>query len=233
MTPPVFAHGHLRLYLLSLLAERSMHGYELIQALSDRFGGTYVPSAGTIYPRLAKLEDDGLVTKESEGRKTVYSITADGRAELAARESELGGIEDELSDSVRRLANEVRSSVNEAMKTLRADLAAAARDARIDLPREKVGGQASRPHAAGAPDRATPPAGERSSESSTTPGDDSRARARIALRDAEAAMNDFRQELRSDLRAQVANGRLDPQVVRLLTDGLTALQRQVTAALLA
>ena len=53
MTPPVFAHGHLRLYLLSLLAERPMHGYELIQALSDRFGGTYVPSAGTIYPRLA------------------------------------------------------------------------------------------------------------------------------------------------------------------------------------
>lgn len=40
MSPAVFAHGHLRLYLLSLLAERSMHGYELIQALSDRFGGT-------------------------------------------------------------------------------------------------------------------------------------------------------------------------------------------------
>ena len=57
MTPPVFAHGHLRLYILSLLSESEtgMHGYELIQALGDRFGGTYVPSAGTIYPRLAKL----------------------------------------------------------------------------------------------------------------------------------------------------------------------------------
>ena len=41
MTPPVFAHGHLRLYLLSLLQERPMHGYELIQALEERFGGTY------------------------------------------------------------------------------------------------------------------------------------------------------------------------------------------------
>ena len=59
MTPPVFAHGHLRLYLLSLLDEQPMHGYDLMQALSERFGGTYVPSAGTIYPRLAKLEDEG------------------------------------------------------------------------------------------------------------------------------------------------------------------------------
>ena len=91
MTPPVFAHGHLRLYLLSLLAESDhpMHGYELIQALGDRFGGTYVPSAGTIYPRLAKLEDEGMVTKVADGRKTVYEITDAGRAELAARESEL------------------------------------------------------------------------------------------------------------------------------------------------
>ena len=85
MSPAVFAHGHLRLYLLSLLAERSMHGYELIQALSDRFGGTYVPSAGTIYPRLAKLEEEGFVTKEADGRKTVYAITDAGCAELEQR----------------------------------------------------------------------------------------------------------------------------------------------------
>ena len=84
MNPPVFAHGHLRLYLLSLLAVQPMHGYDLIQALSDRFGGTYVPSAGTIYPRLAKLEEDGLVTKQADGRKTVYAIT-DGRTRRARR----------------------------------------------------------------------------------------------------------------------------------------------------
>ena len=82
MSPAVFAHGHLRLYLLSLLAERSMHGYELIQALSDRFGGTYVPSAGTIYPRLAKLEEEGLVTKEADGRNLV---TVDATCPLVKR----------------------------------------------------------------------------------------------------------------------------------------------------
>lgn len=211
MTPPVFAHGHLRLYLLSLLAERPMHGYELIQALSDRFGGTYVPSAGTIYPRLGKLEEDGLVTKESDGRKTVYAITEAGRSELAERGSELDGIEDELSDSVRRLANEVRHSVNDAMKTLRADLAAAARDARTEA------------RDAGRTERA---------ESRRTEGsDDPRVQARMALRDAEAAINDFRQQVRSDLRAQLVQGSLDTEIVGLITSGLSALRREITSAL--
>jgi DNA-binding PadR family transcriptional regulator len=118
---PVFAHGNLRLYLLSLLAEQPRHGYELIQALSDRFGGTYSPSAGTIYPRLAKLEEEGLVTKAADGRKTVYEITDAGRAELAGRESDLNAIENDMTDSVRRLADEVRAGVNDAMKSLRAD----------------------------------------------------------------------------------------------------------------
>ncbi|HEY4152442.1 MAG TPA: PadR family transcriptional regulator [Pseudolysinimonas sp.] len=211
MTPPVFAHGHLRLYLLSLLAERPMHGYELIQALSDRFGGTYVPSAGTIYPRLGKLEEDGLVTKESDGRKTVYAITDAGRDELAERGSELDGIEDELSDSVRRLANEVRHSVNDAMKTLRADLAAAARDARTEA---RDAGRT-----------------ERADSRRTEHGDDPRVQARMGLRDAEAAINDFRQQLRSDLRSQVAQGRLDPAIVTLITTRLTELRREITTAI--
>ena len=211
MTPPVFAHGHLRLYVLSLLAERPMHGYELIQALSDRFGGTYVPSAGTIYPRLGKLEEDGLVTKESDGRKTVYAITDSGRGELAERGSELDGIEDELSDSVRRLADQVRHSVNDAMKTLRADLAAAARDARAEA---RDAGRT-----------------ERADARRTEGSDDPRVQARMALRDAEAAINDFRQQLRSDLRAQVAQGRLDAEIVTLISTRLTELRREITVAL--
>ena len=128
----IFGHGDLRLYLLSLLAEHPRHGYELIQALSDRFGGTYSPSAGTIYPRLAKLEDEGLVTKTTDGRKTVYSITDAGRAELDARQDDLDSIENNVTDSVRQLADSLRAGVNEAMRSLRADLAAAARSSRPD-----------------------------------------------------------------------------------------------------
>jgi len=124
--PPVFSHGDLRLYLLSLLAERPLHGYGIIQALSERTGGTYTPSAGTIYPRLAKLEDEGLVTKTQEGRTTIYEITDAGRAEVAQRADEIDGIQSGLSDSVRIIAESVRSNVREAMKSMRADFAAAA-----------------------------------------------------------------------------------------------------------
>jgi DNA-binding PadR family transcriptional regulator len=140
---PVFAHGHLRLYLLVLLADHPMHGYEVIQALGDRFGGTYVPSAGTVYPRLAKLEEEGLVSKSADGRKTVYAITDAGRAELDARADEIAEVENGVNDSVKSLANGVRASVGEAMRSLRADLAASAQaprgrtaDEPVDVPSE-------------------------------------------------------------------------------------------------
>ena len=86
---PVFAHGRLRLYLLKLLDESPRHGYDVIRELEDRFMGLYSPSAGTVYPRLARLEAEGLVTHDvQEGRK-VYRITDTGRAELAVR---VGGV---------------------------------------------------------------------------------------------------------------------------------------------
>ena len=131
---PVFSHGDLRLYLLNLLDEGPRHGYDIMQALSDRTGGTYTPSAGTVYPRLAKLEEEGLVTKTVDGRKTVYEITDAGRAEVAARAGDLEGIEASLTDSVRLIADEVRGSVREAMRSLRADLAAASREERASAP---------------------------------------------------------------------------------------------------
>lgn len=131
---PVFAHGHLRLYLLVLLADHPMHGYEVIQALGDRFGGTYVPSTGTVYPRLSKLEEEGLVSKSADGRKTVYAITDAGRAELDARADEIAAVENGVNDSVKSLADGVRASVGEAMRSLRADLAANAQHADTEPP---------------------------------------------------------------------------------------------------
>lgn len=130
---PVFGHGRLRLYLLKLLDEEPRHGYDIIRALEDRFLGTYAPSAGTIYPRLARLEEEGLVTHtESEGRK-VYAITDAGREELRARSGELEDLESEIREvvgSVRELAAEIRSEVRGSVRDLRAELRAAARDVR-------------------------------------------------------------------------------------------------------
>jgi DNA-binding PadR family transcriptional regulator len=128
--PPVFAHGALRLYLLALLESGPKHGYELIKALKDRFGGTYSPSAGTIYPRLGKLEQDGLVATESAGRRTNYHITPSGLAELNRRREELAGVETDISASVRRLADSLRQEIRSNMRGLRADMAATAEAAR-------------------------------------------------------------------------------------------------------
>ena len=128
--PPVFAHGALRLYLLALLESGPKHGYELIKALKDRFGGTYSPSAGTIYPRLGKLEQDGLVATESAGRRTNYHITPSGLAELNRRREELAGVETDISASVRRLADSLRQDIRSNMRGLRADMAATAEAAR-------------------------------------------------------------------------------------------------------
>lgn len=177
---PVFSHGDLRLYLLSLLDESPRHGYDLMQALSDRTGGTYTPSAGTIYPRLAKLEEEGLVTKTVDGRKTVYEITDAGRAEVATRAGDLAGIEAGLADSVRLIADEVRGSVREAMKSLRADLASAA--------------------------RADQEAAQRRSESAAATEDASRSESREQVRRAESLVAEFRANVRADLRTHVAHG---------------------------
>lgn len=198
---PVFAHGSLRLYLLSLLEESPKHGYELIQALTDRSGGTYSPSAGTIYPRLAKLEEEGLVTKTSDGRKTVYEITEAGRAELAARAGELDGIEDQLTDSVRRIADEVRSGVTAAMKSLRADLASAAREAK----------QSAKPG----------PSWTSTAEESA----DQKVQGRLALHETDVSINEFRQAVRAELREHVARGgALDDDTVSALRADLVAVR---------
>ena len=132
--PPVFAHGQLRLYLLALLEQRPMHGYEVITALSDRFGGTYRPSAGTIYPRLAQLEEDGLVRRTDVDRRSTYELTDAGRQELEARRGELAALEQGIAETVRDRAARVRDDVRGTMSGLRAELAAAAQEARAAAP---------------------------------------------------------------------------------------------------
>ncbi|MFI9026890.1 helix-turn-helix transcriptional regulator [Streptomyces sp. NPDC053560] len=125
--PPVFAHGRLRLYLLKLLDEAPRHGYEIIRLLEERFQGLYAPSAGTVYPRLAKLSDEGLVTHATEGGRKVYSITEAGRAELAARGGELAELELEIRESVAALASDIREDVSGSARDLRREMREAAR----------------------------------------------------------------------------------------------------------
>jgi DNA-binding PadR family transcriptional regulator len=127
---PVFGHGRLRLYLLKLLDEEPRHGYDVIRLLEDRFLGLYAPSAGTVYPRLARLEAEGLVTHEEAGGRKTYRLTDAGRAELAAHTDELAALERELTESVREMAAEVRADVRGSVRSLREELKTAARGVR-------------------------------------------------------------------------------------------------------
>ena len=77
-----FGFGEVRLAILSLLQESPKHGYQLIKELTDRSGGLYRASAGTVYPTLQQLEDEGLVQSENQEGRKVYRLTPDGVQEL-------------------------------------------------------------------------------------------------------------------------------------------------------
>jgi|SRR5262245_23440556 len=129
----VFSHGRLRLYLLKLLEEGPKHGYELIRLLENRFHGLYAPSAGTIYPRLARMEGDGLITHTAAGGRKVYDITDAGRGELAQRANELAQLESEIHASVADLAamaQEVEEGVRGSVRDLKRELREAKQEAR-------------------------------------------------------------------------------------------------------
>jgi DNA-binding PadR family transcriptional regulator len=81
----VFDYGELRLLILAMIGEQPRHGYELIKVIEERFGGSYTPSPGVIYPTLSWLVDIGYtdVKAEDAGRKR-YQITPEGEAFLVA-----------------------------------------------------------------------------------------------------------------------------------------------------
>src|SRR5580692_5613849 len=74
----VFDHGDLRFILLSMIAAKPAHGYDLIKALEDRMGGGYSPSPGVIYPTLTMLEEQGYATLTVENGKKLYQATPIG-----------------------------------------------------------------------------------------------------------------------------------------------------------
>jgi DNA-binding PadR family transcriptional regulator len=162
----VFSHGRLRLYLLKLLAEGPKHGYELIRLLENRFLGLYAPSAGTIYPRLQRMEAEGLVTHTAAGGRKVYEITEAGRQELRQRSGELSSLEAEIHASVAdlsELANEIQNEVRGSVRDIKRELREQARQARsrrfeprFDWEQAEPGGWRGRLEFGGKPPEAEP-----------------------------------------------------------------------------
>jgi len=89
----VFDHGDLRFILLSMIAARPAHGYDLIKALEERMGGGYSPSPGVIYPTLTMLEEQGFARGTAEDGKKLYRATDQGEAFLKANQASLDAIQ--------------------------------------------------------------------------------------------------------------------------------------------
>jgi DNA-binding PadR family transcriptional regulator len=80
----MFGPGDLRLLLLALIADKPSHGYDLIRTIEAKFGGSYAPSPGAVYPTLTLLEEQELIESEAaSGAKKSYSATLAGRQYLA------------------------------------------------------------------------------------------------------------------------------------------------------
>jgi DNA-binding PadR family transcriptional regulator len=124
--------GNVRAAILALLAERPMHGYEMIQELEARTDGVWRPSAGSIYPTLQLLEDEGLVTGEESGGKRRFSLTDTGRAEADELErppwEEVTGEGDGRASSLRDAGFQLGAAIIQVARTGTEDQIAKTRD---------------------------------------------------------------------------------------------------------
>lgn len=76
---PRMGRGDVRAAVLALLAEKPMHGYQIIQEIGERSHGAWKPSPGSVYPTLQLLADEGLIRAEEEGGRKTYSLTDEGK----------------------------------------------------------------------------------------------------------------------------------------------------------
>ncbi|HXZ01910.1 MAG TPA: PadR family transcriptional regulator [Stellaceae bacterium] len=115
-----FDQGDLRYVLLHLIAERPRHGYELIKAIEDKFGGMYSPSPGVIYPTLTLLEELGHIRPaEGEGARKAYAVTEEGTAFLAANRAAVDQVLERMAAAAAAFGGGPAPEILRAMHNLR------------------------------------------------------------------------------------------------------------------
>jgi DNA-binding PadR family transcriptional regulator len=129
--------GDVRGAILDLFAEeegRAWNGYQLIQEIPARTDGTWRPSAGSVYPALQLLEDEGLIAPQGAGRRRVYTLTDKGRGYVEAHADELrsswdaaAGMTDDDAIEFRNLIRQVMMAVMEVRRAGSAEQVAQAR----------------------------------------------------------------------------------------------------------
>jgi DNA-binding PadR family transcriptional regulator len=97
----MFESGEMKFVILKLIREKPRHGYEVMKALEEKFRGHYTPSAGSVYPTLQLLEDEGFVKAVDTDGKKVYHITPEGEQYLDAHRDVLDEIFERVRETVR------------------------------------------------------------------------------------------------------------------------------------
>jgi DNA-binding PadR family transcriptional regulator len=119
----LFEKGDLKYVILQLVSERPAHGYEVIRALEERFGGMYTPSAGAVYPTLQMLEDMEYVSSAQQDGKRVYSITDEGRRFLEEQKEVVDAIRQRTGSwwnpRLRNEFHEMKHEMQDFARTLR------------------------------------------------------------------------------------------------------------------
>lgn len=108
--------GDVRAAILDLLAEGGQwNGYQLIQEIAARTNGVWRPSAGSVYPALQLLEDQGLIAPEGAGRRRMYALTDEGRAYAREHADELSGSWDAAAEMADDTALELWAMTRQVM----------------------------------------------------------------------------------------------------------------------
>jgi DNA-binding PadR family transcriptional regulator len=119
----VFDSGELRLVLLKLIADQPRHGYDLIRAIEELTGGSYVPSPGIVYPTLTLLQDMGQIEEAAPGgARKQFAVTAEGSEHLTARKPEVEALFARLSQLATAHKRTDGGPIRRAMENLRAVL---------------------------------------------------------------------------------------------------------------
>ena len=118
MRHQMFESGEVKYVILRLLKEKPRHGYEVIKALEEQMGGYYTPSAGTIYPTLQPLEDQGYVRAVETDGKKVYHITPEGDAFLEEHRDVIDDILSRVRDAVHGFAGGSMGELSETFARL-------------------------------------------------------------------------------------------------------------------
>ncbi len=114
-----FEQGDLKYVILRLLEEKPRHGYEIIKDLESRFGGSYAPSPGTVYPTLTMLEDLGYAkVVPEEGGKKIYEITDEGRRYLQENSSTVNDIFSRIAEFVEGFTDAPMRELNQSFQRL-------------------------------------------------------------------------------------------------------------------